>query len=213
MFNFSVLKTDDGSTTDIKITPDGSKFLLTECRNCGMEDSKAFVWSCNEPLSAAEHLIKDGYGGRMFACGVSHDSNLGIVGGHKGTLILDLETGETRVTVPERGGFFVSFLPDSLQFLVSHGNALYRYTEDGKDTLTEYYGHREAVETATFLGQCVVSGSKDGTVRIFHSTSGRCEYAFFNHRSQKMACVAAALKGSRLILASNSNGMLYILKY
>ena len=55
----------------------------------------------------------------MFACGVSHDNRWGIVGGHRGTMVLDLETGETRVTVSERGSFVVSFLPDSLQFLVS----------------------------------------------------------------------------------------------
>ena len=59
IISFSVLKTDDGSTTDIKITPDGTKFLITECRNSGMEDSKAFVWSCEDPVSASEHLIKE----------------------------------------------------------------------------------------------------------------------------------------------------------
>ena len=59
----------------------------------------------------------------MFACGVSHDSKWGIVGGHKGTMILDLETGQTMATVWRRGNLFVSFFPDSLQFLVD-GNGI-----------------------------------------------------------------------------------------
>ena len=53
----------------------------------------------------------------MFSCGVSHDSKLGIVGGHSGAMILDLETGDTRISV-DRGCFFTAFLPNSYQFVV-----------------------------------------------------------------------------------------------
>ncbi|XP_063692816.1 POC1 centriolar protein homolog A-like [Bolinopsis microptera] len=58
--SYEVLKSEDGSTTDLKITPDGSKFLVTECRNMTNDHlSKAFVWNCSDPSSATEHLIKE----------------------------------------------------------------------------------------------------------------------------------------------------------
>ena len=43
----------------MKITPDGTKFLVTESRNEGSKHSKAFVWSCEDPVAASEHLIKE----------------------------------------------------------------------------------------------------------------------------------------------------------
>ena len=54
----TVLKSTDGSATDLKVTPDGTKFLVTECRNYESEESKAFVWNCADPTTATEHLIK-----------------------------------------------------------------------------------------------------------------------------------------------------------
>ena len=54
---------------------------------------------------------------RMFSCGVSHDSKLGIVGGYSGAMILDMETGDTMISV-KKGCFFTAFLPNSYQFVV-----------------------------------------------------------------------------------------------
>ena len=57
------------------------------------------------------------YKTRMFSCGVSHDSKLGIVGGLSGAMILDMETGDTMISV-YKGCFFTAFLPNSYQFVV-----------------------------------------------------------------------------------------------
>ena len=46
------------------------------------------------------------------------------------------------------------------------------YSEDGDEIITSFFGHQALVETGTFQEEHLVTGSKDGTVRLFDMKTG-----------------------------------------
>lgn len=82
---------------------------------------------------------------------------------------------------------------------------------DGTE-LCRYTAHEGAVKHGVLIKNesQLLSASHDGSLRIFCVDSGKCIYAFFNHRSQAFNHVATTSDGSRVI-GANTNGMLYIL--
>ena len=92
---------------------------------------------------------------------------------------------------------------------ISGGNAFYLYNEDGEQKVS-FFGHGAQVKDGCFRDNHIISSSADGTVKIWDLGTGECCYTFFNHRSQCMPSVDVNAAGD-MVLAPNTNGMLYIL--
>ena len=73
-----------------------------------------------------------------------------------------------------------------------------------------YSGHTSDIGDACFHDNHVITGSSDGSLRLFDLETGNCLYAFFNHRSENFNAVAVNSTGD-MVLGANSNGMLYTL--
>ena len=69
------------------------------------------------------------------------------------------------------------------------------------------------VNSGTFTNsdKHLITAADDGNVRLFDVQSGECLYTFFNHRSENVKCVAAMNSTGSMVIAANTNNMLYIL--
>ena len=63
-----------------------------------------------------------------------------------------------------------------------------------------YVGHRGTITTVRFIadGDYIVSGSGDGTIKIWDATSGRC-YRTIIAPGEEVTCCAASSDGKRLV--------------
>ena len=94
----------------------------------------------------------------------------------------------------------------------SDEGTLYRFDSEGNNKLS-YRGHSgDQVNRAAFTNsnKHMITAGDDGSLHLFDIESGDCLYGFFNHRSEDFKSVAVNKTGS-MVLAPNTNGMLYIL--
>ena len=54
----------------------------------------------------------------MFSCNINEDGSLGIIGGHGGTIIIDMETG-ANIWKNNDGCFYTTFVPNSTQVILA----------------------------------------------------------------------------------------------
>ena len=210
----------DGSTTSLCISNDGSKLLLTECRNNNDWESVAMSVECSDVNTCHVLVTYKDHQARVFSSSIHPNSFIAATGSHSGARIWNLTTGQTLASF-EEGCFFISF----------HGQYLLRDADKGYITFTELLFDDQFLSTTSvkedakifpngngMKGMAIVCSrdklltcSPDGNLRIFDINTEECMYRFHHHQAQGYNFIALNPKET-IILASNANFMTFILR-
>eukprot|EP00668_Euglena_longa_P044071 GGOE01058659.1.p1 GENE.GGOE01058659.1~~GGOE01058659.1.p1 ORF type:complete len:435 (-),score=150.04 GGOE01058659.1:414-1652(-) len=146
----------------------------------GAEDDLAVVWEYRADRSL--HILQ-GHSDTVVAAGFTFDGKLVATGGMDGVVKLwDVETGELRATLEG--------LTDSVEWLACHpkGNVLFAGGADGQSAmwntkgelmqLFSGHGGRVTCGTITVDGKLLITGSEDGTIRVFNPKTAETIHTF-----------------------------------
>eukprot|EP00667_Euglena_gracilis_P012901 EG_transcript_13278 len=146
----------------------------------GGEDDLAVLWEYRADRS--RHVLQ-GHTDTVVAAAFTFDGKLVATGGMDGVVKLwDVETGELQATLEG--------LTDSVEWLVTHpkGNVVFAGAADGQsamwntkgENLQLFSGHggRVTCGALTVDGKQLITGSEDGTVRVFNPKTAETVHTF-----------------------------------
>jgi len=193
------------SVLALAVSPDGNRAVT------GGEDRTIRVWD----LSSGEcRMVLEGHAGPVMAVAVTPDGRQVVSGGIDATLrVWDLGTGECRAALEATSACRVMVVTPDGRYVVSADET--RVTATAWDLrsfepLCVFVGHTGGIKTMATVpdGKHVVSGGKDGTVRVWDLSTGE-EVACFITDGQIEACVVAP--DCVTVIAGDRRGRLYLL--
>ena len=203
-------ETDDSGATDLAISPDGTKVVVTDCMNYASSSSTAAIIDCSNVKNPVKCGMISDYGARMFACDINHNGELVAIAGHAGTVVYNIDTCKRQYTM-NSGTFYVHFKSDDKLLYGSEDN-LYLYDPQKGEDIVIYEGHTGTVKDACFLDneRKLLTAGSDGTLRLFEVSTGENLYAFFSHQAQGYNSISTNANENTIIAADESR-TLYLL--
>ena len=203
-------ETNDSSCTDIAVSPDGTKVVISDCRNSASESSAAAIIDSSDILNPFKCQVVSDYGARMFACDINQGGELLAISGHAGTVVYNLHTLERQYSFSS-GCFFVKFKSDD-KLLYESDHRLHLYDPQKDQDIATYNGHVDKVNEACFLNneKMIMSAGSDGTMRLYDTSTGKNVYGFFSHQAQGYNSFSVH-PNEKLIIAADENRILYVL--
>ena len=203
-------ETDDSSITDVALSPDGTRVVVSDCRNMRSESSAAIIIDCSDIFNPFKCDTISDYGARMFACDINKSGDLVAIAGHAGTVVYNLHTLERQYELTS-GCFFVKFKADD-KLLYENDNQLHLFDPEEDQDIVSFSGHSDTVQVACFFDndRMILSAADDGTLRLYETSTGKNIYGFFSHQAQGYKSLTIH-PDEKLVIAADESMILYIL--
>ena len=211
-------ETDDSTCTDLAVSPDGKRVVVSDCRNLRSDLSAATIIDSSDIFNPFKCGVISDYGSRMFSCDINQSGNLFALSGFEGIAVYDLHTLKREYSI-NSGCFFVKFKSDDKILYESDGN-LYLYDIYQQEDITTFIGNGSAsngntrINQASFLDNenMILSAGSDGVIRLYDTSTGKNVYAFFSHQAQNYRSISVHPNPNKsLVIAADESRMLYIL--
>ncbi len=204
-----------GAVASADVSPDG-RLVAT-----GSWDHSAKIWDAD--TGQAVRKLEGGHTAHVNTVEFSPDGAQLLTASDDGTAQLwDVESGKpTGVKLTGHSGRVIAatFSPDGTRILTVSGDATARIWDRTGNTIATLEGHKWAVLCGQFSadlptlddegragvgGQRVITGSKDGTAKIWDATTGKLLVELAGHTAA-VTCVAFSPDGSRALTGSQDN--------
>ena len=124
-------------------------------------------------------------------CASNHDDNILYTGFNNGQIaVIDLETGQARDTINASSesntqiNQIKAHLSENLLACAMEDNTLILVDPRQENPVSKMVAHTDSVSSVAFHNNSVITGSHDGSVRIWDLTSRQCVQEFTAHRKK-----------------------------